>query len=167
MDELKKNSLVDCSIEWLMYGIGDGPQIIYAKNFGVNSCHEMLSSCDDNERKQIQRELDALMAGHKDILIFMISDDSMRPHYDCGDIVAGTPLFEKDFQRSIGRACIIKDISGKVFFRQVEQNTRSLKLVFSVFNPSFKQCNDCLDGDNIICLAPVLWHRKSLKTLFL
>jgi len=163
---LKEKAHIECSVEWLMYAVGEGPQISYEKDCHHSHYSELLAHFDKKERIQIQKELEVFSSSHKNIVATTVHDHSMEPCFQAGDIIAGVAHYNDEAKSCEGKVCILHDLSGKFLLRKIEKNPLSNKLTLIALNNQFKPKKIVLDLLDIIAIAPVIWHRKSLKSLF-
>lgn len=143
---------VNCSLEWLLYGKGEFPSFV-----------EVPSPSPDNlltEEEKIYKELNYFKALHSNSVSLLITDTSMAPFYEPGDIVGGikkTPEVEEE--SFIDRCCIVENNDGVKLIRNISlgnyKNTYNLSVLESnVLNfPTFYNVT-------ISYAAPIIWHRR-------
>lgn len=128
---LMKFSSIDCSTEWLVYGVGDGPQLLHPPSNASNHYAELLFSIPDEEKNKIQKELHLILTHYPTALVFLIRHPTAIPHYTPGDIVAGLPLKPRDFRKSMGKVCLIQTLSETLSLCKIEKYSLPNQLTVS------------------------------------
>lgn len=148
---------VKCSIEWLLFGIGEGPSINHIKD--INYTHKKTTIAS-NEDKQIIDELLFFKNHHDDALDYIITDDSMAPHYNQNDYIAGIKRYKDKLHTVIGHDCITQTIDGNLFFRKVLSSDGKNKYNLIATNLNSQSENLILQHVVIAYAAPIIWHRR-------
>jgi transcriptional regulator with XRE-family HTH domain len=143
---LKENIIV--TLEWIINGTGTPP--FY--NQGCSKNPTTQSSPDS-----LEEEISSLKKLYNQLEIFYISDDSMLPGYDTGNIVAGNKLYI-DFPKLHLKDCIVKTSTG-IFFRKILFSKCQTSLVTT--NTNSKNF-EIITDPKIEWIAPVFWHRKKI-----
>src|SRR5207245_565680 len=119
---------IDCSLEWLMHGIGQGPQIDERLYLGESSLaiRQTPSSYDatpaaENKNEGIAEEMLLFRQYNKDTLDFVAVDDGMEPIIKKDDYVAGIARYYKDIENLIDKECIVKTADGETLVRIVKK----------------------------------------------
>ncbi len=160
---------INCSVDWLMFGIGESPQKILCHR--INQFKEMISTKATNqspiviEQLRIQAELEFFCNSNNwETLYFTIADDAMAPYFLPGDIVAGIKVMRNDYEKTIGMNCIIRTKNNKIFVRQVQKGSTPELFTLLSSNANSKQ-QFILQDIELIDIAPVVWHRKNIISL--
>ena len=110
-----------CSIEWLLYGIGAGPQQGNAQtSLNQNADHPQLIS-HTAQQANIEKEI-ALFHQHNvdQTIDYTVSDDAMSPTFVPGDRVAGRVHSHDQLHRLDGLDCIVQTASGEQLLRRLK-----------------------------------------------
>ena len=160
---------VSCSLEWLMYGIGEGPHVIefiypnqHKKSTTSISTFEPLTNNDEN--KQIKKELVLFHKGTIDSIAVCIEDDSMLPFYHIGDHVAGSKHYDKKIKRLLGLNCIIQTANNDLLVRQLNAGRTKNLYNLTALNPLTKIKDPVLYNVELINAAPIIWTRRRKNT---
>lgn len=142
---------VKCSIEWLLWGVGDFP-----KFFNPN---DPQNETEDNDFKD---ELISLRKEYPNLIDTVVEDDAMAPCFLPGDYVAGEQCFGDKLLEAIGKACIIQTKSGESMIRLLKNGNPIKGYMVVCTNPDTKikpaqlQIND----NDMFCAAPIVWMRR-------
>src|SRR5437870_2520311 len=89
---------IECSVIWLMTGYGDPPKVIDSSKLSKLNYRdfESLSRTSINEKKsdypmeniEIKEELGLFKKNYPEHLIYLVDNESMKPLYAPGDLVA-------------------------------------------------------------------------------
>ena len=148
-----------CSVDWLLYGIGNGPQ-------PINICAQVKENVWTMpalpEDKVITEELLTFRKCNADdnVVDFIISDDGMGPHFSVGDYVGGKRRTGVDIADIIGKDCIIETISNEIFLRRLKAGSRTGVYTLICTNPDTTVDTPTLYDQNLLGAAPVIWHRR-------
>ena len=152
---------IQCSLEWLMYGIGSQPE--KQRDLHKNNIMEIVSRNAKNEKEIMQDELHYFRSNYLNSIDFVVPDNLMMPNFLMNDIVAGVKLSSHHFQEAIGLNCIVQLVTGEILLRQLQQGIK--KDYYSLL------CTTPTDNKEIIIhevklinVAPVLWHRREKLT---
>ena len=142
----------NCSLEWLLYGKGESPSFV-----------EIPPPTPDyrlTDEEKIYKELNYFKTLHLNSVFLMVTDTSMIPFYEPGDIVAGIKKIPgSEDQFFINRCCIVENNDGIKLIRNINlgdtQNTYSLSALEAntLHFPTFSNMT-------ISYAAPIIWHRK-------
>lgn len=153
---------VQCTVEWLLYGIGKGATVI--ENFSeVSKSLAKKTTIITDEEKQIIKELLFFKKHNPDAIDFMVPDDSMDTPYSKGDYVAGIKRYKDKFHTAIGLDCIIQTADGKLLLRKLLESDEKEKYDLVSTNLASKAHPLILHNISIAYLAPVIWHRRKNK----
>ncbi len=147
---------VNCTLEWLFYGIGAGPIDIDDPEKNVDD-----QAVISGEQAAITEELQLFHQHTPNAIDHIIVDDDMHPHFISGDCVAGKRLFDSDIELAAGKVCIVQTSSGKIMLRLFEADPQSNSeyLLFTT-NPSNKKSKTKIKSKDIFSVAPIIWWRR-------
>lgn len=156
--EMVRSKGIFCHYEWLMFGIGDGP-IFSAEDVGIGSVLTDIPT--SKQREFIIDELRLLRYHHPAVVDLQIKDDGMEPFYSIEDHVAGIRLPEHEFEKALGRFCIVKLLDGKKYLRHIKPSKTLNRYNLICLNYEAKQVEKIvMEAIELLYLAPVIWHRK-------
>lgn len=164
---------IECSAIWLMTGYGEPPKITDSSKLSKLNYQalESLSKQTINEKKsdypmeniEIRAELTLFKKHYPEHLIHLIDNESMKPLYGAGDLVAGKKLTEKNMELAHGADCIVELESGKLLLRRVKiaqvANSFDLYVINSEASLEFPP----LRNINVRALAPIVRIWKPIK----
>lgn len=153
---------INCSAEWLLDGVGGGPQVSPIESKFVKA-YELsgLSNIPVNygQDEVILREVAFFKEQNPSAIVAPVIDDGMMPMYSPGDYVGGLLLEGKNISDYLKKPCIIQLISGDVFVRQVVPTDEESSYNLYCSNPSTKIDIPVLYAMKAKIIVPVLWHR--------
>ena len=154
---------VRCSVNWLLYGIGEPPQLISYGITGDNQAkvaeeEESASAVDEN--KAIIKELLTFRECNHDAVDIVLNDDGMAPHYHVGDYVGGRRCYGEDIQRLIGQDCIVETANNDVLLRRIRAGNKPDTYTLICTHPDSTVKDIVLYDQTLLCAAPVIWHRR-------
>jgi hypothetical protein len=151
VDKLKIHG-VTCSVSWLLYGLGSPPFENHA--VGFKEIHF------DSDASQIAKELQSFL-GQEGAITLCIQDDNMAPWYLPGDLVAGLKM-PSGMALKEGLDVIVQLPSGEVVLRKFHRGTEKDSYNLLTHKPDGPLITEVKLG----FIAPVLWWRRPLKTIF-
>lgn len=150
---------VKCTLEWLLYGIGEGPSVnVNYNDISLSPAKKTLLL--SNEDKQIIQELMFFKMHHTDTLDYVVTDDSMSPHYQRNDYLAGIKRYKDMLHTILGLDCITQIVDGKLIFRKVLAGDETGKYNLISTNLNAQSQHLILQNIDIAYAAPVIWHRR-------
>lgn len=138
---------IKCSLEWLLYGIGEPPLSPFASETHLT------------EEEIIAEELQLFHRLNINTIDILVNDDSMLPYFWSGDYAAGKRYTGEDIKKTVGLPCIVETVSGNVMIRFVEEAAESSKYNLLCAN-QMALGKIKLESIELISAAPVLWHRR-------
>lgn len=158
LDSIRAEGVI-CSEEWLLEGCNIEPYIIPAG--------PLFTDIDpESQLQQILEEIALLKTHHPDSVSIIIEDDSMMPIFKKTDLVCGRVVAFENIKPYLGECCIVLTENGSQMLRTItlgeDENTLSL-LASNLSAESLQPL--MLQNIKPIYVAPVIWHRKFLKTL--
>lgn len=159
---------IACTIDWLLYGIGNGPQptsnvllSLSSQQTEASSLYETrLQHSASSEDWAIIQELSAFRHLHPNAADLLVSDDGMEPHYHVGDYVAGIWYSEEKIAEALDADCIVKTAKNITLFRRLKKGSQPGLYNLMCTNPSTTVFKTTLYNQSLISVAPVVWHRR-------
>lgn len=140
----------NCTVEWLLYGIGDNPLETLENH-----------SKPVNEQLIIAQELKYFLKLNPDTVSAVIADNSMLPCYQPGDHIAGKRYFSEEINKAINSVCIIQPLLGNLQVRKLEFGSKPGYFNLICTNEKYRNTHTKFDVQ-ILYAAPVIWIRRSL-----
>lgn len=164
---------IECSALWLMTGYGEQPKIIDASKLSKLNYKtiESLSRQTINERKsdypmeniEIKEELALFKKNYPEHLVFLIDNESMKPLYSPGELVAGKKLTAKNMELAHGADCIVELEGKKLLIRRVKIAQASNSFDLYVINSDSSLDFPPLRNIKTLSLAPIIRIWKPTK----
>lgn len=142
----------DCTIEWLLYDIGEKPMAPFSKT----TMKELLKSPDE---EIIAKELKLYHELNPNSVDTVILDDGMSPVFWPGDYVAGKRYFNEEINKTIGLPCIVELETGELLVRMLELGDDAHKFNLYCANPN-ALTKKIFRNVEVKSAAPVLWMRR-------
>jgi len=162
-----RNEGIQCSLDWLMFGIGLGPQIseiLYLDKAidGTSSESDMFGEefFEQEQDTTIREELLLFRHNNKETIDIVVDDDAMSPFYNVGDYIAGRRRFGDEIQQFIGNDCIVQTKMGDTFVRRVRQGSKSGLFTLISLNTDTIVENPTIYNVELMSAAPVVWIRR-------
>lgn len=140
---------ISCSLEWLLYGIGEPP----ASSLTVKPENYLT------EEEIIAEELQLFHRLNANAIDTLINDDSMLPHFWPGDYAAGKRYTGEDIKKVVGLPCIVETVSGNIMVRFLEESEELSHYNLLCAN-QLALAKIKLENVQLISAAPVLWLRR-------
>src|SRR3990167_352265 len=152
---------VTCTLEWLLYGNGEGPKTY--TDLQHNVITPLVKIINTPEVKWddeiILEEVEAFRHLNPDPIAIRINDDSMEPFLQRGDYVAGNKKYGSEIEKYVGLICIIETANCLQLCRRLDKDKDS-KFVLSCINPATRIDQPVLYGVKCHSVAQVVWIRK-------
>jgi transcriptional regulator with XRE-family HTH domain len=152
--EMLKACGIACSVEWLMFGIGLGPQLIEHMH-----SDKILIPTPAQEHHHIIEELNLFKKHYQSVFSFIINDDGLSPFYVPGDYVAGIPL-STHYKELNEKICIVQLNDGQILARRLTIGPENQTIILSCINPQTKVKTPIIYNAQLILAAPISWIRK-------
>jgi DNA-binding transcriptional regulator YiaG len=160
MHSLREEGL-QFSIEWLLHGIGSGPQISDRIYTNISpSLAEEECNLPMGEESALVKELLAFRQCNKDAIDIVVNDDGMEPYFSIGDYIGGKRRFDKDIISAIGLDCIVETSLGEHFLRRLRHGSTEGVYTLTCLNPNTSLDKPTLYDVQLISAAPVIWQRR-------
>lgn len=160
--QIFKKEGIHFTYEWLMEGVGTGPEIInrvYLEKRGIAAQHHASSEMDD---AQIIEELGLFQQHHPDAIHLIVEDDGMLPRYIVGEWVAGRRYYQEAIDNLVGMDCIAQTIEGNVLLRNLRKSLLSQRYTLACSNNETSVIRPILYDVELISAAPVIWTRRKM-----
>lgn len=147
---------VNCSVNWLLNGVGAGPSLI------DNPIH----STNDNtivswsEEESIFREIEFFKEINASPTVLLVQDKGMEPFFNRGDYVAGNKKYGDDIDSLKGLNCIIETNENEFYVRRLEEGRQKGLYTLSCLTIDKDITNIILTDVAIKSAAEIVWHRK-------
>lgn len=158
-----QDSGLECSIDWLLHGIGPSPRLNDEINIpGMFSLQKQQNNNQLNwdDESAILREVECFRTSNLNSIVSIVTDDSMLPIYFIGDYVGGKRKTTETFDKYIGINCLIETIEGMTIIRRLERGNAHSLYTLSCINPNTTVPSPVLYNVKIISIAPIIWHRR-------
>ncbi|WP_339051002.1 helix-turn-helix domain-containing protein [Rickettsiella endosymbiont of Xylota segnis] len=164
---------IECSVIWLMTGYGEPPKVTDSSKLSKLNYKnlESISRISINEKKsdyplentEIKEELALFRKNYPEHLIYLIDNESMKPLYGPGDLVAGKKLTDKNMELGHGADCIVELEGRELLIRRVKiahvVNSYDLYVINSDASLEFPP----LRNMKVLSLAPIIRIWKPVK----
>jgi transcriptional regulator with XRE-family HTH domain len=147
-----------CTIDWLMYGLGEGPQPTGSQFHHVQE--SFTTYTDLPEEKAILQELEKFKSLNNDSIHFIVNDDAMLPYYQQGDYIAGKRKVGEAIKQLIGMDCIIETTEGTVLLRRLKLGAHDDTYTLLRINPDTQLAIPTLYEQKLKNAAAVIWLRR-------
>jgi transcriptional regulator with XRE-family HTH domain len=156
--QMLKDKDIACTVDWLLQGIGSGPQKI--TDYSIEpSVSDMRS-----EKASIYEEIEIFRKHHRNTLELIVQDNSMLPVYQRGDYVLGIQ-HKQSFQKYIGIDCIVELPNGEVLLRKLAKGRTDNRFSLICINLDPNSLEQNRYDVEIASLAPVIFIRRIEETL--
>ncbi len=155
-----------CSFEWLMYGVGPGPQITSDQFFReeneiTQNQEEVRMISEDAQTEMIAQELLAFHHNYpKTSLDFVVADDGMEPRFTQGEYVAGCRRHGKAIEKLVGFDCIVQLSTGDMLLRTIKKQELDGLYTLVCSNSNTTVEKPTLYNVELLAAAPVIWARR-------
>lgn len=158
---------IECTVEWLLHGVGVGPQAtdkLYLGAAGVhgNDNFEINPNVDSDEASIVQ-ELLTFRRVNQNAIDIKVLDDGMEPDYLQGDYVGGKRRYGDDITSLLGSPCIVETTKGDVLLRCVRSGNQKNHYTLVCTNPLSTVTELITYNVQLVSAAPVIWHRTKDK----
>lgn len=147
---------VYCSLDWLMYEVGNGPQVI--TEIGTEGKENPLIL---TEEQKIKDELVLFHKHYENAVDYKVLDDGMGPLFKVGDYIAGIPCFGDDIKNLLGSNCILQINKGDMIVRNLREGRNENTYTLTCSNPETSIGHPILYDVKLAFAATIIWHRKA------
>lgn len=164
---------IECTVIWLMTGYGEPPKVTDSSKLSKLNYKnlESLSKISINENKsdypmenvEIKEELGLFKQNYPEHLIYLVDNESMKPLYGPGDLVAGKKLTEKNMELAHGADCIVELEGKELMVRRVKIGHVTNSFDLYVINSDASLEFPPLRNIKALSLAPIIRIWKPVK----
>lgn len=156
---------IQCNIEWIMHGVGMGPQIsdtLYMKDEDKPAQHLDVDAIfnANTEEQYIKDELLLFRKHTPEAIDIQIPDNSMEPFYCAGDYVGGSRRFGEDISNLLNRDCIVQTAEGDTLLRRLKKGNDKNHFTLVSLNPNTSVTEPTLYNVALMSAAAVVWVRR-------
>jgi transcriptional regulator with XRE-family HTH domain len=152
LQKVFKDENVDVTIEWLLHGFGDAPNILKKRILA-----DQLAGVSSHA---LNHELSVFHQLHKEAISTMVNDDGMAPYLQPGYHVAGIKLYGKDIRKAMGLPSIVQLKSGQKLIRNIEEGTTPNHYTLTCTNALTTVEKPTIENAELYSAAPIIWIRK-------
>jgi hypothetical protein len=145
VEACKKEGVINCTLEWLLYGKGPDPEV-------------RAGTFPNNIGNTITQELNLFHQLHPNAIDMIIKDNTMEPCFNKGDHVAGIRYFADDINKLIGKNCIAQLKTGEVVARKLLKGEKNGCYTLIGINPLIKQV--ALKNVQLFSAASIIWWMR-------
>ena len=157
---------VNCSLQWLLYGIGTPPSDLY-NNSGLSFLDlpdtATTPQSVSTDEEAIAKELRFFKAVYGDTMDAIVRDDGLSPFLTVGDHVAGIRYTGKKIDQAINQLCIIQTYEGLLLTRKLEAGTKPGYYKLVCINHASQFIDLSTTDVKLFSIASIIWFRKPLK----
>lgn len=143
--------------EYLLYGIGIGPQRLEDI---VHTGIDVEQALDTDEETAIHNELITFRKYNHNAIDMRVIDDAMSPQYMLGEYVGGQRLFNDDIVKCVNYDCIVETVAGEFLFRRLKSGNKPGVYTLYCLNPNANVPEPVLYNVELKSAAPVIWLRR-------
>lgn len=143
---------VVCTLPWLLYGIGKEPHAVYASKTAIDGL------LDSGFNLNKQKEIDLFLISSNLTAITTVSDCSMSPMFEAGDIVGG--IWQPVEKIDVFDKAYIVEIEKGLQVRKIRKLNKNLYDVFSITYTTESKFPFEIKGVNLNRVVPIirLWR---------
>jgi len=154
----KKEGIYNCTIEWLLHGVGETPTLI--PNFYPKDLSNTFTKCED---EKINKEINLFYIHHPNAIHTIIEDDLMHPYFEQGDYVAGVKYDLNNIENAFHQPCIIQAYDGTYLVRKIYSLDKKGQFLLKANKPNK---TENMNSIKILSIAPIIWIRRKIKSNF-
>ncbi|MEE9572748.1 MAG: helix-turn-helix transcriptional regulator [Candidatus Neomarinimicrobiota bacterium] len=155
---------VQCTLEWLLYGVGPKPQlqdVQYGKG-QVEGSSLILKEDAAKYEILVAQEIELFCQHHANSVIMTVSDDGMQPYYSQGDRIGGLYVTAAaEIAVMVGENCIVETADQQIFCRRFVKNPNADLFNLFCVNPLTTVIEPILYNMKLTKVAPIIrvWKR--------
>jgi DNA-binding transcriptional regulator YiaG len=148
-----------CTVEWLMHGIGPGPQALPTTSTPQDKpkTHKVN---EIPEPEFIAGELALFSQHYPEVISTVVNDDCMEPRFIRGEYVAGVRRYRKAIDELIGLDCILVTKEGELLVRRLKSMDAPGLYTLSNLNMNTTVLRPVLYQVELVSAAPIIWARR-------
>lgn len=140
-----------CTEEWLLYGQGEGPQMLTSQRYSPQA-----------NNWAVLMEIEAFKNLNPQGMVVLVRDDALEPYYLQGSYVGGIDRGASHIERAINQICIVETSSGDTLVRKVLRGQTPNKFTLACVNPLTSEISVVQDVV-LTKIAEVVWYRKQYE----
>lgn len=161
--QLLKDAGIYCSVDWLMYGNGTGPQLTGYR-------YEIKEPVPNNAWAQkdsncIEEELSLFRQHFPNSIELVVPDDSMEPRFTKGEWVAGVRHQSLELNNVNGKVCIVLTKDGQMALREVRNSDIPNRYTLACLNLRTNVTKPFVYDVELVYAAPVIWSRRPVNMI--
>lgn len=156
----QEEGILNCTIEWLLHGIGETPTLMYSYQHLNHEKNLSKKPSVESENEKIKKEINLFYIHHPNAIHTIIEDDLMQPYYNRGDYVAGIKCDLNNIETLFRKTCIIQTIENTILVRKIYSSDKKELFVLKT-NKLCKTENK--NSVKILNVAPIIWIRRQVK----
>jgi len=147
-----------CSLDWLLYGKGFGPQVTHDQVFSTSLDATILT-----ETQKIAEESLLFKKHYPEAIVYHVIDDGMSPYFNIGDVVLSHQKETQINKNLHSKNCIVQLNDGRLLLRNLRLTPEG-KINLICLNPNTGVDEPAIHNAIITFAGEVIWHRKSIKS---
>jgi len=155
--ETLKNENITCTLDWLLYGIGDGPRLTTQPIIENNTI--VIPEISINQDEAILKEIQFFLDVNPDSVVALVSDNSMAPFFFVGDHVGGYKRKKEFIKYFVNVNCIVETTEGTQYI--CRYTTTEKENIYRIF---YLNSLNNIDNNKMLVeidsIAPIVWHRR-------
>jgi len=152
-----KKAGIQCSMGWLLNGVGAAPVII--DELADNARNNSLDLAEGKEiYTALPAEVQMFCEQHPNAFSMRVIDDGMEPCYFVGDYVAGERCYQQDLPKIVGKYCIVETQMGEILLRRVRKGSKEGHYSLQCINILTAHPTPLIYDIELASAAPVILH---------
>ncbi len=156
----QEEGILNCTIEWLLHGIGETPTLMYTYQHLNHEKDLSKKPSIESEDEKIKKEINLFYIHHPNAIHTIIEDDLMQPYYNRGDYVAGIKWDLSNLEDLFRQPCIIQSFEDTLLVRKIYPSDKKGLFILKANKPSKTENKDSV---KILSAAPIIWIRRQVK----
>jgi transcriptional regulator with XRE-family HTH domain len=156
-----KNAGIYCSLDWILYGRGPGPQYLPSTDEApISAPIKLHRVAETNEGDCIASELSLFTQHYPEVINAVVTDDAMEPRFIKGEYVAGIRRYKKFIDDLVGLDCIVVTTEGELLIRRIRTLEAPGFYTLSSLNLNTTIAHPVLYHAELVSAAPIIWTRR-------
>jgi hypothetical protein len=157
-----RDEKIQCSLIWLLYGIGPHPQPVDPSHANDLRQMELFNKLTLEDESLIHKEIKAFCEFYPHAITLVVLDDGMEPIYKIGDSVGGKRLFGDDLTAAVGKNCIVETEDHQVLCRKLVQGEQPGSYNLYCINHKTTVNPPIIYNTKLLSAAPItrIWKRN-------
>ena len=145
---------ISCSLDWLLHGIGSSPR------FDNELSSKYNPSVTQPNIPTLCEELLYFRQNNSHSIDYHVVDDSMKPKFNSGIILAGIKEFQDNINKTLWNDCIVQTLEYGTLFRFIRPGSKAGRYHLYSHNITSHAPNLMLHDVEVISSAMVCWLRS-------